>query len=103
MSCQERSGFLFAHGCDRVAGAKCSKCQKDVCSLHIGKGLCTTCQRQAAGRTRGRPAGENDDPYFYADTYYHDYHYYDGKDQAVFDASAVEAGAADFEGDFEGS
>ena len=34
MSCQERSGFLFAHDCDRPAAWACTQCAKMICAEH---------------------------------------------------------------------
>jgi hypothetical protein len=109
--CRERSGFLFAHSCDRGATQKCSRCGKDICKDHLRPGtICVSCEKQTGGaggvrRARGgRDEAYHDDPYWYSYGYYDDYHYYDDRDQQVFDPTeqtAVEAGG--FEGDFDGS
>jgi len=109
--CRERSGFLFAHACDRGATQKCSRCGKDVCKDRLRPGtICVSCEKQAGGaggvrRARGgRDEAYHDDPYWYSYGYYDDYHYYDDRDQQVFDPTeqtAVEA--AGFESDFDGS
>lgn len=108
MRCQERSGFLFAHACDREAVASCASCGKMVCHEHLRPGTtCVSCAKRAGvadpqhrvGSSRGP---YDNDPYWYASSYYMGYHYYDDRDHRVFD-SATDANQAGFEGDFEGS
>jgi hypothetical protein len=111
MRCRERSGFLFAHACDRGATQKCTQCQKDICKEHVRPGtICVSCEKRSGGIAGAkRPRGGRDesyyhDPYWYAYGYYDDYHYYDDADHRVFDPQEdVAASADDFEGDFEGS
>ncbi len=79
LACADRSGFLFAHACDRPAAGACSVCGKPICPEHTrmdAKGpTCITCLRDddddtdadsdtdtEDDTTSGR--GE-DDPYFY--------------------------------------
>ena len=83
--CNERSGFLFQHECDQLPEAHCSQCSRPVCESHThyvdNEPFCTTCakqdaksQRKEAGRRqRTRHHDHYDDPYFYGDTYYHNY------------------------------
>lgn len=98
--CNETSGFLFSHRCDRLAVKNCFHCGKPVCQDHahpITEGTaCTTCLKnesspdpaaeEVAGSTppgtpvtttgntnRSRPY--YDDPYFYGSNYYPGYGY----------------------------
>jgi hypothetical protein len=34
LHCADRSGFLFAHACDRPPASTCSRCQKPICVEH---------------------------------------------------------------------
>ena len=34
LHCNDRSGFLFAHACDRLPAAACSRCTKPICVEH---------------------------------------------------------------------
>ena len=106
MSCEERSGFLFAHACSRLSVGACESCGKQVCRDHASTGegagtLCTSCAKRSVGTDRAAARSRyGDDPYWYAHGYYDDYHYYDDRDHRVFDPRAEPAG---YEGDFEGS
>ena len=112
MRCAERSGFLFAHSCDREAVASCAGCGKMICHDHLQPGnLCVSCAKRGAvdGVRRQEGAGRvprdprhHDDPYWYAGSYYSGYHYYDDRDHRVFDASSAAEGRG-FEGDFDAS
>lgn len=106
MNCEERSGFLFAHGCDQAAAWACALCGKNICHAHTrmterGQ-ACITCARQIHLEQRGQrdQAEDTDDPYFYS--YYGD-PYYDADDYSAFDDSGQSAAAGDFEGDLSGS
>lgn len=92
MSCAERSGFLFAHACDRPSAGACFSCGKPICILHTrpaadGSGaLCVTC---AAAQG---PLDE-DDPYRERDTTY------DSDDYRAFDDTDDTTTGDDFEAD----
>ena len=79
LACADRSGFLFAHACDRPAAGTCSVCHKPICTEHTRMGsqgvTCVSCLRgdddddvdggtdsDDSEASKGR--GE-DDPYFY--------------------------------------
>jgi hypothetical protein len=90
VNCQERSGFLFAHPCDRLAAWTCATCQKQVCDAHVrnvgGQPRCITCMK-TSGVQPPPPvlgAGYYDDPYWYSHYHYHDYSYYDLDDYRAF-------------------
>lgn len=90
--CQETSGFLFNHPCDRFAIQKCSRCQKRLCDDHSHLAddgvFCTTClrARMLASDSSDPNAPNNpnryssryydDDPFFYRDHYYRGSDYY---------------------------
>ena len=111
MRCRERSGFLFAHSCDRGATQQCSQCGKGVCKDHLRPGtICVSCEKKsgAAGGARAargsRDSRHYDDPYWYSYGFYDDYHYYDDRDQRVFDPQSDRAAAGEgFESDYDGS
>ena len=88
MNCQERSGFLFAHPCDRLAAWTCSTCQKQVCDAHVrnvaGRSQCITCMKTAGLQPPPPPGGVYDDPYWYSRYHYRDYSYYDLDDYRSF-------------------
>ena len=78
LACADRSGFLFAHACDRPAAGACSLCSKPICTEHTRMGsqgpTCVTCLRGEgdvdtdADDDDGDDAAEGrgkDDPYFY--------------------------------------
>jgi hypothetical protein len=90
MNCEERSGFLFAHGCDRAATVSCDACGKHVCALHLrgegGTPLCVSC-----ARTQSAESAE-DDPHRYGER--HGASYYDSEDRSAFRAGRLGAFAA---------
>jgi hypothetical protein len=49
LACADRSGFLFAHACDRPAAGTCGVCHKPICTEHTRMGpqgmTCVTCLR----------------------------------------------------------
>lgn len=51
--CADRSGFLFAHACDRPAAGVCTVCGKPICAQHTRVGAtgptCIGCLRGGAG------------------------------------------------------
>lgn len=82
--CNEKSGFLFSHPCDRLPNQTCSLCEKPICNDHAHpqhdqqetKMVCTTCAKKARKitknhqRQRGyRSRDFYDDPYFYGPQY----------------------------------
>lgn len=95
LACADRSGFLFAHACDRPAAGACSVCHKPICAEHTRMSkagpTCITCLRDDDDddkdvdgdddTTSGR--GE-DDPYFY-DERGRAAAYYDADDYRAFD------------------
>lgn len=115
MNCEERSGFLFAHACDRMAVWPCVSCGKNICPEHTrlseAGSVCITCMRQQMTTQEQDPqhrAQQNqttDDPYFYSDDDYVSTSYYDADDYKAFDAGASSAPGEDEgpEGDIGGS
>ena len=99
-TCNEKSGFLFSHPCDRFDTARCVYCAKPVCDEHTvpsAEGsICVTCAKSAPGqdeqyddqdagnyhrggrRSYGRGYHYHD-PYFYGGHYYSDYGRYGGR------------------------
>ncbi len=82
--CNETTGFLFRHRCDRYPEKRCEACNNPICPEHErpldGMILCVTCN-QAESKRRGLKArprrGYDDDTYFYGGGYYPGYgHYY---------------------------
>ena len=83
--CNEKTGFLFRHPCDRYPQNRCDACNKPICPDHErpleeGMILCVACYR-AETRRRGLSIHHHrrydDDPYYYGGTYYPGYgHYY---------------------------
>lgn len=83
--CNERSGFLFKHRCDRRPIDSCAVCQKPVCADHShdrDEGLvCTSCAKSKLQRQRGQRRYNRDrhyynDPYFYGGYHYNGYGHY---------------------------
>lgn len=86
--CNETSGFLFSHDCDRRPIKKCDQCMKPICEEHTCEfampeetALCTSCAKskqqpnQTAGGRGGNSRHHRDDhdtydPYFYGGYYY---------------------------------
>ena len=106
--CNENSGFLFRHPCDRPANQVCSLCQRPVCSDHAHVGdanqlFCTSCTKKSRRITRGhqRQRGYRDDdfyddPYFYGPRY-GGYWYRRGVDPSFHDQNDfTEADGASF-------
>ena len=84
LACADRSGFLFAHACDRPAAGACALCHKPICPEHTRMGAqgptCVTCLRSdddaddddtdsdsdSEDDAEDTPGGRGeDDPYFY--------------------------------------
>lgn len=84
-TCQETKGFLFHHPCAQPAINQCDQCQKLCCELHgVIEGTsvyCITCAKKMAQSASGgaRPGyrrgdySDDDDAYWYSDSYYHGY------------------------------
>ena len=91
MNCQERSGFLFAHPCDRLAAWTCAGCQKQVCDAHVrntgGQPRCISCLKTQGVVPPPPPTGTYDDPYWYSNYTYSNYTYYDLDDYRSFKPS----------------
>lgn len=103
MNCEDRSGFLFAHACDRPATVSCEACGKHVCAFHLrgegGTPLCVTC-----ARTRQDQPTDPDDPHRYGER--HGSSYYDADDRSAFRSSRIGSYAAAstvFENDADGT
>jgi hypothetical protein len=51
LHCADRSGFLFAHACDRPPVGACSRCNKPICAEHTRQSpsgpTCIACLRSA--------------------------------------------------------
>jgi hypothetical protein len=102
VNCEERSGFLFAHACDRAATGTCSHCDKSICVEHTRFGssgpLCITCMRTTTDEDpnadpQAQAARQNpDDPYFYGSRYDDSF---DADDYSAFDESDSSEGAAE--------
>jgi hypothetical protein len=92
VSCGERSGFLFAHACDRPSTGACFSCGKPICVLHTrparddGSPLCVTCAAMQG------PLDE-DDPYRNSRSTY------DSDDYRAFDDSDDTTSGDDYESD----
>jgi hypothetical protein len=92
IDCQERSGFLFAHACDRPAVYHCTHCAKAICLEHTRVGeagpMCIGCVATAQPQ-----ADSDDDPYFYrrGRDDYHTRSYYDADDRRAFDRTPSSA------------
>ena len=114
--CNEKSGFLFSHACDRLPVQNCNRCQKPICQEHAHTHesgmVCTTCARKLDDRYERRGNrhryydGYYGDPYFYGRPYgygwgrHHHRHEHDPHDFTEADGEAFEAhGDADFESD----
>ena len=114
MSCQERSGFLFAHACDRPVAWSCATCGKAICAEHTrmtesGYGCigCVRLQNEQAEKEREEQQGEQkageggeetDDPYFYADDDYDNT--WDPSDRRAFSSRTSTSDTDDAEADF---
>lgn len=120
--CNEKSGFLFSHPCDRLPRGNCSQCEKPICSDHshlledhADAAICTSCAKEAKKinrkhQRRGRYYGDDfyDDPYFYGPRYgwywdrrrrHHD-HDHDEYDFTEADAESLQnVGEYEFEND----
>jgi len=83
--CNEKSGLLFSHPCDRLQRNTCGRCLRPICVDHThtdpvgGQEICTTCMRGSQDRQqqaqddhsnpRSRHYGHYHDPYFYGSYY----------------------------------
>jgi hypothetical protein len=98
LACADRSGFLFAHACDRPAVGACSVCHQPICLEHTRMGktgpTCITCLRgdedddsdadADSGDDETTPGRGEDDPYFYGGDE-RAAGYYDADDYRAFD------------------
>jgi hypothetical protein len=94
LGCGDRSGFLFAHACDRPAAGACSVCGKPICIEHTRMGAqgptCITCLRGDADDDTldsDDTTEREDDPYFYGGTARAEA-YYDADDYRAFEPPA---------------
>jgi hypothetical protein len=102
LACGDRSGFLFAHACDRPAAGACTMCGTPICVEHTRMGAqgptCITCLRgrgdveadaelddDGADGPEGR---REDDPYFYGGK--ERAAYYDADDYRAFESTPDE-------------
>jgi len=89
LACGDRSGFLFAHACDRPATGACSVCHKPICMEHTrmaaGGPTCITCLRDHDDNDADDDAADDgaDDPYFYGGR--ERAAYYDADDYRAFE------------------
>lgn len=96
MTCQDRTGFLFAHACDRLAAWKCGGCAKEVCDDHMRRQgastLCATCWKKSVPPPDPAVAAQQPglfyDPFWYSHYHYNRYSYYDVDDYRVFHRSS---------------
>jgi hypothetical protein len=86
VTCDERSGLLFAHACDRTSLYGCVRCGKAICIEHTRMSTdgptCIACVVTEEPQT-----DSDDDPYFYRrgrDDYYSN-NYYDADDRDAFE------------------
>jgi hypothetical protein len=92
LACGDRSGFLFAHACDRPAAGACTLCGTPICVEHTRMGAqgptCITCLRgDSDSEVDGEAEGDGqreDDPYFYGGPE-RAAAYYDADDYRAFD------------------
>ena len=95
LACGDRSGFLFAHACDRPAAGACSVCHKPICTEHTrmaaGGPTCISCLRDGehdaetdTGDDDTTSSRGEDDPYFYGGPE-RAAAYYDADDYRAFD------------------
>jgi len=107
VNCEDRSGFLFAHACERVSTVSCTACGKHVCALHLrgegGRPLCVACAAKAAPATPavGDATRTTTDPYLYGAAA--GYATYDADDSRAFGpshrSSSMSSSSSRFEGD----
>jgi len=90
LACADRSGFLFAHACDRPATGTCAVCGHPICIEHTRLGsagpTCISCLRGESERDQG--SGSSDST---------------GGGGGPAGAAAEESGGAPSEGQFGGA
>jgi len=63
LACGDRSGFLFAHACDRPATGACAVCGRPICIEHTRMGsagpTCISCLRGESAGDRDRSTGSD--------------------------------------------
>jgi hypothetical protein len=106
MMCEERTGFLFAHACERPSVWGCSACGKPICAEHTRLtdtgNTCIACartqQQQIADQNNQQVAGTGptNDPYFYDWGHRRSY---DVDDYKSFDHTSNQSSASEPEGD----
>lgn len=86
--CNETSGFLFSHACERRSVKKCTQCMKPICEEHSSEFaspeetvLCTSCAKaripeKDKGNSRGRGGSSRNDRYHDHDPYFYGGYYY---------------------------
>jgi hypothetical protein len=112
MTCQDRTGFLFAHACDRLAAWKCGSCAKEVCDDHMRREgaatLCASCWKKSVPPPQPGVAAQApifyNDPFWYSHYHYNAYPYYDLDDYRVFHRrSSSSSPSRSYEGDPQGT
>ena len=108
MTCQDRTGFLFAHPCDRLSAWKCGTCAKEVCDDHMRRQgettLCASCWKKGVPPPQPNVAAQQPslfyDPFWYSHYHYGSYPYYDLNDYRVFHRrSSSDRPSTSYEGD----
>lgn len=109
--CRETAGFLFSHPCKNEAVRTCTKCGKPICEEHSrgagaarvdvpggwpteGEPVCIGCERRVAVAS-GNVQARGDDPYFFAWSFYPDYHTYSSTPGSGFTSSDAAVFAAE--------
>ena len=98
--CQETSGFLFSHPCDRFAVQQCVRCQKPICEDHgqeTPEGVvCITClkrqkqiERQANRDDQTTTTSDYGHTSYGSDPYFYGYHYYPGYGHSVYHSKST--------------
>ena len=98
--CNERSGFLFDHACDRVPAVSCGECGRPVCEAHLritdDGDRCITCQRQdPEAKQLRRQSNDGDYYHYHYDPYFYGYHYETDESDYWGEESYVTATAGD--------
>ena len=90
LACGDRSGFLFAHACDRPAAGACASCGRPICVEHTRMGpagpTCIACLRDPTDHDRTGSSGDTG-----------------GSSTSGSEARAAEAAGPASQGDFGGA